>query len=136
MKLYYLIWVDLIIRAKSQPANKKDWPVMTLLYMTVIMAVDLLFIMIILQKVILGYYFYKLEIPALPQKIGNLLSFVILFMGPPLLINYILIFRNRRYEKLIRKYKYHNGKLAVTYMLLGLSIPVITLLFGMLYGVI
>jgi hypothetical protein len=128
--------VDLIIRAKSQPGNKNNWKTMTLLYMTIIMAVDLLFIMVIIQKAILGYYFYKLEITGLPQKIGNLVSFVILFIGPPLVLNYMLIFRNRRYNKLIRKYEYHNGKLAVTYMLLGLFIPVITLLFALIYGII
>lgn len=136
MRLYYLIWVDFIIRAKSQPANKNNWHVMTLVYMTVIMAADLLFIMLILQEGILGYYFYDLEIAALPQKIGDIISFVILFAGPPLVINYILIFRNRRYEKLIKKYKYHDGKLAVTYMLLGLFVPIIALLLGMMYGII
>ena len=136
MKLYYLIWVDFIIRAKSQPANQNNWHVMTLVYMTVIMAVDLLFIMMILQEVILGYYFYDLEIAVLPQAIANVLSFVILFAGPPLVINYILIFRNRRYEKLIQKYKHHDGKLALTYMLLGLFVPIIVLMLGMIYGLI
>jgi hypothetical protein len=136
MRLYYLIWVDLIIRAKSQPANKNNWQVMTMIFMTLVMAVDFLFIMVILQEVILGYYFYELDIPVIPREIGNPISFIILFAGPPLVINYLLIFRNRRYEKLIEKYEYHNGKLAVTYILLGLFIPVITLLFGMIYGII
>jgi hypothetical protein len=104
--------------------------------MTLVMAVDFLFIMMILQEVILGYYFYELDIPVIPQEIGNPISFIILFAGPPLVINYLLIFRNRRYRKLIEKYEYHNGKLAVTYILLGLFIPVITLLFGMIYGII
>lgn len=136
MKLYYLIWVDFIVRAKSRPANQNNWHVMTLVYMTVIMAVDLLFIMMILQEAILAYYFYDFEIAALPKNIGNILSFVILFAGPPLVINYILIFRNRRYEKLIKKYKYHDGKLALTYVLLGLFVPIIALLLGMIYGFI
>lgn len=136
MKLYYLIWVDFIIRDQSQPANKNNWRVMTLVYMTLIMAVDLLLVMMILQEAILGYYFYDLEIAALPQKVGDIISFVILFAGPPLVINYILIFRNRRYEKLIKKYKHHDGKLAVTYMLLGLFVPMIVLLLGMMYGII
>ena len=92
MRLYYLIWVDLIIRAKSQPTNKNNWQVMTLLYMSVIMAVDFLFLMVILQEVILDHYFYKFEIPILPHAVGNIISFVVLFLGPPLLLNYILIF--------------------------------------------
>jgi membrane protein YdbS with pleckstrin-like domain len=136
MKLFYLVWVDLIIRARSQPANKNDWRFMTFMLMSVIMGIDLLFIMVIIQEAVLGYYFYKFEISALPQVISNLISFSVLFITPPLVLNYILIFRNHRYEKLIEKYQYHNGKLALTFMLLGLFIPGISLLFGMLYGII
>lgn len=135
MRLYYLIWVDLIIRAKTQPANKNNWQVMTLLYMSVVMAVDLLFLMVILQEV-MGYYFYTLEIQMLPHAIGGIISFIILFVVPPLVLNYIQIFRNRRYNKLIKRYKYHDGKLAGTCMLLGLFIPVIVLLFGMIYCIV
>lgn len=133
MRLYYLIWVDLILRAQSQPANKHNWRIMTLAYMTIIMALDLVFIITIIEKAIVGYNFYDFEIPVLPQKIGDPISFVILFAIPPLVINYMLIFRNRRYEKLIKKYEYHDGKLAVTYMLLGLFVPVAALLLGMFY---
>ena len=136
MNLYYMIWVDFIIRAKSQPANKSNWQLMTFVYMTMIMGLDLLFIMMILQEVILGYYFYDFEIAVLPNKIGDIISFVILFVGPPFVINYLLIFRNRRYEKLVKKYRSHDGKLAVTYMLLGLFVPLVVLLLGMIYGVI
>lgn len=134
MRLYYLIWVDFIIKAKSQPANKNNWQAMTLIFMTVSMAVDFLFIVTIFEKYILGFYFYELKIPAIPQNIGDPLSFTILYVGPPLVVNYILIFRNRRYEKLITKYKYYNGKLVVTYMIFALFIPFIILLLGMIFG--
>jgi hypothetical protein len=108
---------------------------MTLSYMSIVMGVDLLFIMVILQEV-LGYYFYEFEIPILPHEVSEIVSFVVLFGGPPLVLNYMLIFRNDRYKELIKNNKYHDGKLAVTYMLLGLFIPVIALLFGMIYGII
>jgi hypothetical protein len=136
MRLYYLIWVDLIIRAKSQPANKNNWQVMTMIFMTLVMAVDLLFLITILEKYILGYFFYELEIPIIPQEIGDPISFAILFAGPPLVINYLLIFRNRRYEKLIKNYEYNGGKLAVTYLLLGLFIPTITIFIAVIYGLV
>jgi hypothetical protein len=133
MRFYYLIWVDLIVRAKSRPGNESNWPVMTMVFMTAAMAVDFAFLMTILERYILNYNFYELQIPILPQNIADPLSFVILFAGPPLLINYLLIFRNRRYEKLIEKYEYHDGKLAATAILLGLFIPVVTLFVGMFY---
>lgn len=130
MRLFYLIWVDIILKARSQPANKNNWQFMTLTYMTVAMALDFFFIILYVERS-LDNYFYDLKIPIIPQKIGDPISFVILFVGPPLLLNYTLIFRNQRYNKLIGKYKYHEGKLGVTFVLLALSIPVIALWLGL-----
>jgi len=45
----------------------------------------------------------------------------------------MLIFKNRRYEKLIKKYKYHHGKIAITYVLLSLFIPVVILFLGIAF---
>jgi hypothetical protein len=101
--------------------------------MTISMALDFLFLMTILEKYILKHFFYKLEIPRMPQDIADPLSFVILYVGPPLIVNYLLIFRNRRYEKLIKKYKYRDGKLFVTYLALALFVPVITIWIGIIY---
>ncbi len=97
--------------------------------MTVVMAVDYFFIITYLESLI-GHYFYDIIIPVIPRKIGDPIGFVILFVGPPLLLNYLLIFRNQRYKKLIKKYKYHDGKLGVTFLLLALFIPVIALWLG------
>jgi hypothetical protein len=134
MRLYYLIWVDCIIRARSQPSNKNNWRGMTMMYMTISMAVDLLFLMTIFEKYILNYFFYEIQIPWLPQSIADPLSFAILYAGPPLIINYVLIFRNRRYEKLIKEYEYHDGKLFVKYIAIALFVPVIVLWAGIFYG--
>jgi hypothetical protein len=132
MRLFYLIWVDIIIKAKNQPVNKNNWQFMTLAYMTVVMALDLFFIITYLES-LLGYYFYDIKIPIIPEKIGDPISFVILFVGPPLLLNYLLIFRNQRYKKLIRKYKYHEGKLGITFLLLALFVPIIALWLGIIF---
>lgn len=102
---------------------------MTLAYMTIAMALDLWFIILYVEQLI-DYSFYDFKIPIIPHEIGDPLSFVILFVGPPLLLNYILIFRNQRYKKLVRKYKYHEGKLGITFLLLALSIPVIAICLG------
>jgi hypothetical protein len=132
MRLFYLIWVDIILRVKSQPVNKNDWQLKSLAYMTVAMALDFFFIITYIE-VILGYNFYDFKIPIIPQEIGDPISFVILFVGPPLLLNYMLIFRNQRYKKLIRKYKYHEGKLGVTFILLAVFVPVIAIGLGIVF---
>jgi len=102
--------------------------------MTVTMAVDLLFLITILERYVFAFNFYGFDIPVIPREIGDSISFIILFAGPPLLINYLLIFRNRRYEELIKKYKYHGGRLFIIYMAIALFFPVVALLVGMIYG--
>jgi hypothetical protein len=130
MRLYYLIWVDCIIRLKSQPANKDNWQLLSMIFMTVSMAVDFLFMIIIIEKYILGFGFYDLQIPGLSREVNGPISFVILFVGPPLIMNYFLIFRNRRYEKLVKKYEYKDGRFVTTFILLALFFPVVGVWLG------
>ena len=133
MRIFYLIWVDVIVSAKSRPGNQRDWKGMTLAFMTAVMAVDFLFVMVIMQE-LLGCYFYVLKIPTIPKAIGNWISFILLFVVPPLLINYVLVFKNDRYEKLLMRYNHRNGKLATTYILLGLMIPTVVLFLAFFLG--
>jgi hypothetical protein len=136
VRLYYSIWVDLIIRAKSQPSNKSNWQIMTLFYMSITMAIDLLFVMILLQEFFFGYYFYKIDLMIISKELSEIFSFIILFFLPPLFVNYFLIFRNRRYLILINNYKYSNGLLATKFILLGLFVPVIMLIFANFFEII
>lgn len=134
MNLYYKIWVDCIIKAQSQPQNKNNWRFFTMIFMSMAMAINIAVFMAILQRNILGRYFYDIKISSLEgTRTGSFLSFFILFILPPLIINYLLIFRNNRYEKLIRKYKYYNGKLFISYFLISLFLPFILLFLGYLW---
>ena len=123
--LYYRIWVDCITRAKSRPANKKNWPQGTMFYMSISMAFNLLLMMVILQQYVLGYFFYTIDISWLPRQADDLFNFILLYMLPCVALNYLLIFRNKRYEKLQQKYPYHNGNLFIIYFVSSISVPVI-----------
>jgi hypothetical protein len=123
--LYYRIWVDCIKRAQSQPANKQIWPRVTILIMSVCMAFNLLLIMFVLQKYVFKRFFYIISVDSFPSQINYLLSFTILFFLPCIGINYLLIFINKRYENLLKKYKYYNGRLFLVYMLVSLLLPII-----------
>ena len=132
--LYYKIWTDIIIRATLIPANKQNWKRMTMVFMTTCMTLNFLLFMTILQRHILGNYFYDIDFDSLPERVENILSFSILFIVPMLILNYSLIFRNDRYKKLIEKYRYHNGKLFLTYFLISLFLPLTLLLVGIISG--
>jgi len=105
-----------------------------MIFMSMSMALNFLLLMAILERNVFHSNFYKLDIDIFPgRKLDAFVSFFILFLLPPLLINYLLIFRRNRYESLVKKYKYHNGKLFVVYFLSSLSLPFVLLLLGYLW---
>ena len=122
------------MRLKSQPENKNNWLALSTVFMPVNMAFDLLFLMMAYQKYFLGYFFYELEIPGIIPEVGKPLSFAVRYVGPPLLLNYVLVLRNNRYERLMQKYEYHEGKLFVAYMAIALFVPLVSLLLAMYFG--
>jgi hypothetical protein len=124
LRLYYRIWVDCIKRAKSQPANKKNWPLGTILSMSIAMAFNLALIMILLEY-LSGHFFYTINMNFLPRQVGYLFNFIILFFLPCLMLNYFLIFQNKHYLELLKKYPYYKGKLFFGYFLLSMLLPVI-----------
>lgn len=131
--LYYRIWVDCIKRGKSLPANKNNWRVASMLFMSMAMIFNLVLFMVVLQSGLLGYYFYKLEISFLSKYLSNVVSFIVLFVLPVVILNYLLIFRKERYKILIKKYPYYNGKLFITYLLISLLLPVVLLWVGIIF---
>lgn len=101
LHLYYKIWVDCIVRMKLQPENKQNWLLKTMIFMTLSMSANFILIMTILEKSVFQHYFYKIDFPFLSTRINNLLAYLFLFILPCVIVNYLLIFRNKRYEKLI-----------------------------------
>jgi len=130
MGIYYRIWVDCITRLKSREANKDNWQAKGMVIMSTAMVFNFVLLMIILQKQILGYYFYELNVSFLSGHENYILTMLVLYILPCVVINYLLIFRGKRYEKLLEKYPYYNGKLILTYMLVSMFLPIILLLIS------
>ena len=124
MTIYYRIWVDCIARAKSIPANQANWKFFTLLFMSIAMAIDFAVLMSFVQKVLLRSYFYKLNVDLFQgTKVDALISGLILFVLPMISLNYILIFRNNRFEHLVLKYKSFDGRLFFSFFFGSLALP-------------
>ena len=132
MGLYYRIWMDCITRLRSIEMNKNNWQLKSMIFMTIPLTFNFAFLMAILQRNVLGYPFYELNIPFLSQYINNILTMLILFILPVISINYLLIFYGKRYERLVKKYPYYNGKLYLIYSLISVFIPLILLWVGVL----
>lgn len=132
MRLYYRIWVDCITRLRLIEANKDNWQITGIIIMSTAMTFNFVLLMVIIQKNLLDYYFYEINIPTLSGFQNYILTILILYFSPCVIINYLLIFYNKRYEKLLEKYPYSNGKLIVTYILISLFLPIVLLLIAML----
>ena len=133
MNLYFKIWVDAIVKIRKNPLRKEDWKWMVQIYMAIVMALNLMFLFAILQRNILHFTFYDLEINMFSSEIlNNLISGFMLFFLPPLLINYLFIFKNEKYLVLIEKYKFENGKYFLTYFFTSLFVPLLILITAFL----
>jgi hypothetical protein len=130
MGLYYRIWVDSITRLRSREVNKDNWQIKSMIAMSISMMFNLLLLMAILQREVLGYYFYELNMPFLSDFENYIFTMLLLFLLPCVIINYLLIFHGKRYEKLIIKYPYYNGKLFAAYFSISLFLPIILIWIG------
>jgi hypothetical protein len=131
--IYYRIWVDCIKRGKSQPPNKYNWPIASMIFMSSAMVLNFALVMVILERNVLGHSFYSIRFPLLSQYLNNAVSFFILFVLPVIIINYLLIFRKKRYKKLLKRYPYYNGKLFITYFLVSILTPIVLLWIGIIF---
>ena len=92
-----------------------------MIFMTLAMSSNLILIMTILERHVL------------PERANSVLSYIFLFILPCLVINYQLTFRNKRYLKLLERYPYYNGKLAISYFVISMVLPIALLLFGSIF---
>lgn len=125
MNPYYSVWVDCLIRLKAQPANQKDWPIKAMIVMTAAMTFNWLLIIKVIEFSIIGHPFYQIDFYFLPATINTLLEFSILFIAPSFIINYLLIFRRKRYKELMEKYPYKHGRLFLGYFLGSTTLPIV-----------
>jgi hypothetical protein len=132
MGLYYRIWVDSITRLRSRKSNKDDWQIKSMITMSIAMTFNFVLFMVIIQKEVLGFYFYELNFPILSGFENYIFTMLILYLLPGVIVNYLLIFRGKRYEKLLEKYPYYNGKLFVAYFLTSMLLPIVLIWIGIL----
>jgi hypothetical protein len=138
--IYYTLWADCFIRIKLNPNNRGLWKFNSFIAMNLSMMFNLLVFFAILQRYVLHYNFYDLNLYFIPNDfVRSLLSGLILFFLPPSVLNYLLIFRKNKYIEIEHKYKTYKGNLFLIYLLsscfgpivLGLIIYGIEQLFGL-----
>jgi len=133
LKLYYKIWVDCITKIRN--ADSLWWQYKSMVSICFPSGIAFMFFTVILEHDVLGTHYYKLGLENYLYKPWcDLLELFILYFLPFIIINYFLIFYNKKYESLLKKYEYNNGRYILTFILSCMSIPILFFLKLILFG--
>lgn len=133
-KIYFKIWADAIVTCKSNPLLSYDWKIMALLTMSFPLMIQLMFFMAILQRSIIKYSFYQLNINIFNSKfLDTTLESFLLFLLPPLLINYFLMYHNNKYLMVIEKYTSVSKNYFQYYFLILTFTPLSILMIALIF---
>lgn len=130
--IYYIIWVDSILRFKKSKPKDKDWKVKIFLINTWVNALSFWIVTIWLK------FFRVYDIPLIHLNVfpGTLLndffSFAIEFALPFGVLNYLLFFYRDRYKIILEKYPAPKRKYAYVY---SLSIILFALFSAFIYSI-
>ncbi|GAB3417695.1 hypothetical protein GCM10027516_11700 [Niabella aquatica] len=133
MKLYYKIWVDGIVKLRSRPQNAGLWKFFAMTFMSMAMALNLVFILFVLSDLGVTDGVFKVPVNLFPgTRIDAFFSFFISYLLPFLLVNYFLIFYKEKYKELIKRYPYYGGKLYLKYFLGSLGAFLVYIIIAIL----
>lgn len=124
--IYYTLWADCFIKIKSNPRSKNIWKFSSFISMSLGMVFNFVVFISILQRNVLHCYFYKINLSFIHNEfIKFSLSGLILFFLPLFFLNYILVFKNNQYEKIMKEYKTYKGNLFLSYILISCFGPIV-----------
>ena len=127
--LYYKIWVDAIVYERTKHGHLRNWKPYTLIPISVLQGVNLLTVFFWLSTINVKIDIF-VDLNIFPGKMIDvfLSGFLTLFL-PFILLNYALIFRGKKYDTLIEKYGYRNGKLYLLYFLTTVGVFILPIIF-------
>ncbi len=129
--LYYKLWSDAINYEKEKHSHIRNWKPYVLFGISFCQGLNLATILFWLSTWLKFGFF--LEINIFPGEILNsAMSGIITLYLPFIIFNYILIFRNKKYNIVLEAHPYQKGKLYIGYYLLSFSIFIIPILIGFL----
>jgi len=123
LSLYYKIWADAIRLTKSSKTESENWKMFTIIPISILQGVNLLTLLFWIR-----WLSDKETAIILPMKLFNVgllndfVSIILTFFLPFVILNYLLIFYNDRYNDLLKTYRGRGGKLYLWYMALTLGI--------------
>ena len=134
MELYYKIWVDAIITERAKKLEGKNWKLYTIIPISLLQGINL-FTFFYWMKTIVNRnlpLFFGVDIFN-ARLINGFISIILTLFIPFVILNYLLIFNNDRYEELIAKYKAKREKLYKKYTLVTLGLLIVPIIIQKMF---
>jgi len=134
LRWYYKIWTDAIVATRAKRTEAASWKVYTLVPMSALMGINL-FTLFLWMKTLVNHNL-PLALPANIfdfRLINGFIAIVMTFFITFVILNYLLIFNNDRFEQLVKKYPPKNGRLYQRYTLVSICILVIPVIISLMF---
>lgn len=134
MNLYYRIWVDAIKHGQNKRNRESGWKTMLMVIMCILQGLNLLVLLYVLRWVSGGRMPIVLPWGLFHNRGYNvMLSMILTFFVPFLILNYLLIYYNNRYQQLVAIYPDSGGKLYGRYAMISLGLIVVPLILKFVF---
>ena len=118
---YYALWADAIYYQKEK-GDAENWKFLTFFYLSFLFCWNI----VTLFSITLFFTGYDMaseirEILAFSSSkmIGNIVWAIIVLFMPTFGLNYFFIFYKKKYEFILKRYKFKNGKILLIYFIIS-----------------
>lgn len=132
--LYYRIWADAIVSQKEERGEHTSWKLYTMVPMSVLQGINLFTIFYWLRLIVNRGLLLMMPVDIFSARpLNGFISVIITFFIPFILLNYLLIFNNNKYKKLIENYNSEGGKLYRKYALSSIALAIIPIVVKVMF---
>ena len=127
--LYYKIWTDAVAAEQEKKSATRNWKLYTLIPISLLQGINLLTFFYWMKMIVNRNLPLAMPVHFFNARLINVFfSVVITLVIPFIILNYLVIFSNNRYEVLLSKYKSHHGKLYKRYALISIGLFIVPII--------
>lgn len=134
LSTYYKIWVDAIVLEKGKKGEQGNWKAFTLIPMSLLQGINLLTLIFVIRMFTHGSVPVVLSFDIFRERVFNtFFAGALTFFIPFVILNYLLVFYNQRYEYLMKTYTGSKGKLYRNYFFITVGVIVVPLVLKLIF---
>ena len=128
MNIYYALWADAINYERIRNGGAGHWKVFTFSYMSILLSLNimtLLSLILFLTGYDLTSKIYEVLMSFQSKLLRDFIWAIVVLFITSMVVTYFFVFHKKKYEYILSKYKFRNGRLLLIYFILT-----VILMFG------